>query len=72
MMMTRILSFAIASLTVFPALAHHPDKEENTLVAMLDHLLEWDHLAIMAGVILACIIGYRWLKANKSNAVEIK
>jgi hypothetical protein len=61
-----------ALLLATSAQAHQGDHTVLTLSAFVDHLLEWDHLAMLAGAVVVAVVGFRWIKARRSGTDGVK
>jgi hypothetical protein len=69
---TTLTLLAVSALIATPALAHQGDHTGLTFSAFLDHLLEWDHLAMMAGAAALAVAGFRWFKARRGNTDRVR
>jgi hypothetical protein len=61
-----------AALLANPAQAHQGDHTVLTLSAFVDHLLEWDHLAMLVGAVVLAVVGFRWVKARRNGTDGVK
>jgi hydrogenase/urease accessory protein HupE len=52
---------------ISPAWAHHPNEEGGWVAAVLDHLSEPDHLAVIA---ILAIIGGAWFAWRAKRAAK--
>jgi hypothetical protein len=57
---TRTLFWSsMAIIAASPVMAHVGDHSDHSLRALISHLLEWDHLAMIAGAAVLATVAFR-------------